>query len=254
MGAWHIADAAAHRYAQRGGRFLPPRAMSTPETPQIDRLQAALDRGDLDDVRRTLLALEGREAALLERSSAPRRSSGRARQRPRGRRRGKLGKVIVLPGIMGTELDSVDRKGDVDRIWIHFFRLLAGRIRDLELTPAGEPASAGIQHPPRRAPPRYVRPDAARARHALARPPVPLRLARGHRQESATRLDAEVTAFGAGEPGAPRRALDGRPRLAALRAAPLRHVARRWTTRRAPAGAGGSSCSERRTVARSRSR
>ena len=35
---------------------------------------------------------------------------------------GKLGKVLVLPGIMGTELDAVDAKGDSDRVWLELRR------------------------------------------------------------------------------------------------------------------------------------
>ncbi len=173
--------------------------MSTPETPQIDRLQAALDRGDLDGVRRTLLALDGREAELLEREMGADAFDRSRRSAARGRRRGKLGKVLVLPGIMGTELDSVDRKGDVDRIWIHFVRLLGGRIGDLELTPDGEPASPGI----------HIRPAGV---HRKTYVPILLELdTRWHVRpfpfdwredidKSAARLDAEVRAFGAGEP------------------------------------------------------
>ena len=100
---------------------------------------------------------------------------------------------------MGTELDSVDRKGDADRIWIDFVRLLAGRIGDLELTPEGEPAKAGV----------HVRPAGL---HRKTYVPILLELdTRWHVRpfpfdwredidKSAARLDAEITAFGAGEP------------------------------------------------------
>ena len=173
--------------------------MSTHETPQIDRLQAELDRGDLDGVRRTLLALHGREADLLEQEMGGEAFERSRRSAARGRRRGKLGKVIVLPGIMGTELDSVDRKGDVDRIWIHILRLLAGRIGDLELTPAGDPARAGID----------IR---LAGLHRKTYVPMLLELdTRWHVRpfpfdwredidKSAARLDTEIRAFGAGEP------------------------------------------------------
>jgi pimeloyl-ACP methyl ester carboxylesterase len=173
--------------------------VSSPETPRIDELQDALDRGDLDTVRRTLLEVEGHERELLQQELG-REAFERARQSAaRGRRGGKLGKVLVLPGIMGTELDSVDRKGDVDRIWINVLRLLAGRIGDLELTPEGEPARAGI----------HVRTAGV---HRKTYVPLLLELdTRWHVRpfgfdwredidKSATRLDAEVKAFGAGEP------------------------------------------------------
>ena len=107
----------------------------------------------------------------------------RAARRRAGAGAGKLGKVLVLPGIMGTELDSVDRKGDSDRIWINFVRLIAGRIGDLELAPTGSPRSRGVHVRPAGRPPQDVRADAPRAGHALARAAVPVRLARGHRQE-----------------------------------------------------------------------
>ena len=173
--------------------------MSAAETPRIHALQGALDRGDLNGVRRVLLSLDGREAKLLEQELGPEAFERSRRSAARGRRRAKLGKVVVLPGIMGTELDSVDRKGDVDRIWINFVRLFAGRIRELELTAAGEPARPGFQ----------VRPAGLHRKTYL---PMLLELdTRWHVRpfpfdwredidKSAARLDAEVKAFGAGEP------------------------------------------------------
>jgi len=174
-------------------------AVSTAETPRIAELRSALDRGDLDSVRRTLLTVDGREAELLQEGMGA-EAFERARQAAAsGRRRGKLGKVLVLPGIMGTELDAVDRKGDVDRIWIDFVRLLAGRIGDLELTPDGNPARAGVQ----------IRPAGL---HNLTYVPILLELdTRWHVRpfpfdwredidKSAERLDAEITSFGAGDP------------------------------------------------------
>ncbi len=173
--------------------------MSTPETPRIDQLQIALDRGDLDAVRRILLELDGEEQRLLEQEMGTAAFERARRSAARGRRRGKLGRVLVLPGIMGTELDSVDRKGDVDRIWINFARLIAGRIGDLELTPAGEPKREGF----------HVRPAGV---HRKTYVPLLMELdTRWHVRpfpfdwredidKSAARLDAEVKAFGAGEP------------------------------------------------------
>ena len=173
--------------------------MSTPETPRLDAMQAALDRGDLDSVRRTLLSIDGREADLLEQGLGAEPFERARRAAARGRRRGKLGRVLVLPGIMGTELDSVDRKGDVDRVWIDFVRLLGGRIGDLELTPEGEPATSGI----------HVQPAGL---HQLTYVPILLELdTRWHVRpfpfdwredidKSAARLDAEIATFGAGEP------------------------------------------------------
>jgi pimeloyl-ACP methyl ester carboxylesterase len=40
---------------------------------------------------------------------------------------------------MGTNLDAVEAGGDSDRIWVNYFRLMGGRIRELRLTPSGDP-------------------------------------------------------------------------------------------------------------------
>lgn len=173
--------------------------MSRSETPRLDKLQAALDRGDLNGVRRILLELDGEEERLLEQEMGHEAFERARRGAARGRRRGKLGKVLVLPGIMGSELDSVDRKGDADRIWIHFARLIAGRIGDLELTPEGEPARPGL----------HVRTAGV---HRKTYVPLLMELDtswhvrpfpfdwREDVDKSAARLDAEIKAFGAGEP------------------------------------------------------
>jgi pimeloyl-ACP methyl ester carboxylesterase len=173
--------------------------VSRPETPRLEELQAALDRADLDTVRRILLELDPEEQRLLAQEmgyEAFERARGAA---ARGRRRGKLGKVLVLPGIMGTELDSVNRKGDSDRIWINFVRLIAGRIGDLELTRDGESARPGV----------HVRTAGI---HRKTYVPLLMELdTRWHVRpfpfdwredidKSAARLDGEINAFGAGEP------------------------------------------------------
>lgn len=49
---------------------------------------------------------------------------------------GPLGNVVVLPGIMGSTLDTV-RRGDTDNVWLNFLRLAAGRIGRLKLSADG---------------------------------------------------------------------------------------------------------------------
>jgi pimeloyl-ACP methyl ester carboxylesterase len=120
---------------------MPPPA----ETPRLDQLQTALAAGDLDTVRNILVHIDGEEQRLLEQELGKEAFDRARRSAGRGRRRGKLGKVLVLPGIMGSELDSVDSSGDADRIWINFVNLILGRIGDFELTPDGEPAKAGVR-------------------------------------------------------------------------------------------------------------
>jgi pimeloyl-ACP methyl ester carboxylesterase len=48
-----------------------------------------------------------------------------------------LGNVVLLPGIMGSQLTTVDSAGDEDLIWVHLGRLALGRIERLQLTPDG---------------------------------------------------------------------------------------------------------------------
>jgi pimeloyl-ACP methyl ester carboxylesterase len=47
------------------------------------------------------------------------------------------GNVVVIPGIMGSELISVDRGGAQDRIWVQVYRLITGRLDRLRLNEAG---------------------------------------------------------------------------------------------------------------------
>jgi pimeloyl-ACP methyl ester carboxylesterase len=173
--------------------------VATAETPRLDRLQAALAAADLDTVRGILLELDGEERQLLEQGMGSETFERARRAAARGRRRGKLGKVLVLPGIMGSELDSVDRTGESDRIWLNFVNLILGRIADFELTPEGEPARAGVQ----------IRPAGV---HLPTYVPILLELDsrwnvrpfafdwREDIDRSAARLEAEIKAFGVGEP------------------------------------------------------
>ena len=150
-------------------------------------------------MRGILLELDGEEQRLLEQGMGSEAFERSRRAAARGRRRGKLGKVLVLPGIMGSELDSVDRSGEAERIWLNFVKLILGRIADFELTPEGEPAKAGIQ----------IRPAGV---HRETYVPILMELDsrwnvrpfafdwREDIDRSAARLEAEIKAFGAGEP------------------------------------------------------
>ncbi len=172
---------------------------SRPETPGLEALQEALDRGDIAAVRRIVVDLDAEDQRLLAEEMGHEAFSRTRGTAARGVRSGKLGKVLVLPGIMGTELDSVDRKGDSDRIWINFVRLIAGRIADLELKDDGSPAQAGT----------HVRIAGVHRKTYL---PLLLELDtrwdvrpfgfdwREDVDKSAARLDGEIKAFGAGEP------------------------------------------------------
>ena len=169
------------------------------ETPRLDEIQAALDEGDIDRVRRVLLDVDGREQELLLEELGPDAFDRARGAAARGARGGKLGRVLVLPGIMGTELDSVDAKGDSDRIWLNYARLIGGRIGDLELAADGSPGVPGL----------HVRPAGVHRKTYL---PMILELdTRWHVRpfpfdwredidKSADRLAGEVQAFGGGGP------------------------------------------------------
>jgi pimeloyl-ACP methyl ester carboxylesterase len=170
-----------------------------PQTPGLERLDAALAEGDMDRVRAALAELDARELQLLEQEIGTPALTRARRAAARSRRGARLGRVIVLPGVMGSLLDSVDGKGDADRIWINPIRLISGRIGDLRLTLEGEPAVDGM----------HVRPQGVYKKAYL---PLLVELdTRWHvrpfpfdwREDidrSAARLDGEVKAFGAGEP------------------------------------------------------
>jgi pimeloyl-ACP methyl ester carboxylesterase len=107
--------------------------------PGLAALDDALAAGDLEDARSALLALDEDERAILEAQMGPDALAGAYRQ-ARNRRRGPgLGRVVVLPGLMGTELDSVDANGGADLVWVNYFRIFRGRMEDMRLTPNGDP-------------------------------------------------------------------------------------------------------------------
>jgi pimeloyl-ACP methyl ester carboxylesterase len=168
-------------------------------TPGLDALQDALAAGDVASARRALLSLSGRELELFREEIGDEAAERAVRSAARGRRRAKLGRVIVLPGIMGSELDAVDRSGDADRIWLNFLRLIAGRIDDLELGDDGSAAKPGV----------HVRTAGV---HRKTYVPLLMELDtswhvrpfaydwREDIDKSAARLDGEIHAFGGGEP------------------------------------------------------
>jgi pimeloyl-ACP methyl ester carboxylesterase len=110
-----------------------------PQRPGLTALDDALAAGDVEAAREALLLLDPEERAVLEAEMGPGALAGVYRL-ARSRRRGPdLGRVIVLPGLMGTELDSVDASGDADLVWLNYFRIFAGRMADLQLTGSGDP-------------------------------------------------------------------------------------------------------------------
>jgi pimeloyl-ACP methyl ester carboxylesterase len=167
--------------------------------PGLAALDEALSSGNVEAARGALLLLDAEERAILA-AQMGRDALTTAYRHARSRRRGPgLGRVVVLPGLMGTELDSIDADGDSDLVWVSYLRLFQGRLDDLRLTANGEP-------PP---PPPTIKPKKVYAKVYL-----PLLLAlearwqtrpfpydwRGDVDRSAAALADEIRSWARGEP------------------------------------------------------
>ena len=107
--------------------------------PGLAAFDRALAAGDVEAARSALFALTPSEREIL---AAQLGDEGLARlyqSARRGRRGPTLGRVIVLPGVMGTQLDSVDASGESDRVWLNLFRIFTGRLDELRLSLDGAP-------------------------------------------------------------------------------------------------------------------
>jgi pimeloyl-ACP methyl ester carboxylesterase len=110
--------------------------------PGLAALERALAAGDIEAARSALFALTPEERQILAAQLGD-EGLGRLYQSARRARRGPThGRVIVLPGLMGTQLDSVDAGGDAARVWVNMFRIFTGRLDELRLT------LDGAAHPP----------------------------------------------------------------------------------------------------------
>jgi len=113
--------------------------------PGLEDLQRALARGDADGIRAAIQRLDPREQRVLEARLGASEVGRLVARAWRGIRRGaRLGKVIVIHGIMGGLLDSVEPDGDVERIWLSYLRLAFGQLDRLELMPDGTPAKPDL--------------------------------------------------------------------------------------------------------------
>ena len=113
-------------------------------------------------MRSALFALSPEEREIL---AAQLGDEGVARlyQSARRARRGPTqGRVIVLPGFMGTQLDSMEPDGDRNRVWVDYLKILAGGLNALGLTPEGAPLP-----PPHTVRTASIFPQAAAARENL---------------------------------------------------------------------------------------
>lgn len=121
--------------------------MSEPAT-ELAPLRAALESGDISRIRKALrdLSPDGQQALAERLGDEPVRHLRRAARRGRETiRRASGGRVVVIHGIMGASLDVVDADGDSDGVWLNYWRLFNGRIRDLALNERGDPADPRVQ-------------------------------------------------------------------------------------------------------------
>src|SRR5262249_2536007 len=112
-----------------------------------DQLLDALDSGKIDQIRAAVGALNERGEEMLSehiggaRVERVRQAVRRSRET---QRRATGGRGIVIHGIMGAQLDVVDKDGDSDRVWLNYLRLWNGRIADLELLNGVQPKNSSI--------------------------------------------------------------------------------------------------------------
>src|SRR5258706_5178166 len=111
--------------------------------PTIARMRAHLNAGEMDGLREALLTLspQGRDELRLRLGSP---AVDRLLLGVRGARRAARGRVVVIHGIMGGKLASVDETGDDDLVWVNYFRLMDGRIGDFRLDAQGNQADPSI--------------------------------------------------------------------------------------------------------------
>ena len=66
-------------------------------------------------------------------------------QRARRVRKRINGRVVLIHGIMGGKLATIDRSGDEDIVWVNILRLAAGRIGDFALDASGDQANPSVR-------------------------------------------------------------------------------------------------------------
>lgn len=121
----------------------------TDQHTQWKRMNDALDRGDFPAARNAFDRMSSEEMDLMRETLGEHiaRKLVGIRQRRRGP---KKGRVVVINGIMGAELYSIDRTGDVDHVWINIGRLFLGQLARLELDENGQQIKKKYRIEPRR--------------------------------------------------------------------------------------------------------
>lgn len=105
----------------------------------LDALQTVIASGEMQAIRSALLSLNQEEQRALEWRLGEVQTARLYKSIRTRSRAAPHGRVIVIHGIMGGQLDSV-KNSDADRVWLNYLRLLNGRISDFRLTPDGAAA------------------------------------------------------------------------------------------------------------------
>jgi hypothetical protein len=109
--------------------------------PTLARLREQFAAGDIAGARRALLQLSPPGRSQLE-ARLGTCTVDRMMRTSRGVRAPSQGRVVVLHGIMGGRLSTIDERNDEDHVWINYFRLVAGRIGRFALDQHAQPADA----------------------------------------------------------------------------------------------------------------
>ena len=105
----------------------------------LDALQTALASNDMRTIETTLLSLGTNELDALKLRLGEQEIERVFRSVRRRTRSAPRGRVVVIHGIMGGQLDSV-KDNDADRVWLSIPRIIFGRIANFRLNPDGTQA------------------------------------------------------------------------------------------------------------------
>jgi hypothetical protein len=161
------------------------------------RLRESFAAGDIDGARRALLHLSPEARQGLE-SRIGAQAMQRLLRVSRGVRAPSLGRVVVIHGIMGGELATIDNTGDEDLVWLRYLKLIAGDIERFALDQNAAPVDARF-----RVEPRGLLDDYLPLVFELSQRWQVLPVAFDWRLDidlSAKRLDAEIRRWANGEP------------------------------------------------------
>ncbi|MFN0243087.1 MAG: CHAT domain-containing protein [Planctomycetota bacterium] len=107
----------------------------------LDRVDEYVRTGKLHEAREELLRLPEADLAILRAQLGDEDLALLFRSARRARGAKSRGKVVLIHGITGSELASVDKKGDEDGIWLNVARMILGRLARLALGLDGKAAS-----------------------------------------------------------------------------------------------------------------